>query len=499
MRKKRSYKLKREVTGMESAVKTGRPQMFGSVQGALPWAQGMLYWPTLDDAKEVGSYDRAAVMRAARYLYRNSGIIRKVVKDIWLLQGPLMPIPMTGDREWNGLARRAFLARVGNPLKFDVSGKLSWKSMQAWLEKKASIDGDALVVLATGRDGGGMVSLYSAPKVVSPEGGGDAWRDGVKVNGQGRPIAYGVASGEGKCMEVGAESALLYQREPDPAVVRGESDLIHAIRHGVDVAEIHGFTKASVKLASAVGFVETKSENDKSPGMAAALGKKAAISEPVGSGANFQVVSGGARVVSLAPGRDLKAIYDQRPSPNVQAFIRDLMAEIAYGVGLDAEVLYHVNSLGSAATRLVLAKLRRWIDERKAVREVYMNRIYQHVIACEMASGRLRACDDDAWENVEWVGQRDLTIDVGREGALAINLIREGLADADRWCLATEGMPAESVLERRASLMAKAHAIAAESGVPINELLPGAIGATHAVHEVEEVETEDEEPEGLGN
>lgn len=495
-RSTRKYYLKRDPDHAGSMPKalhqrgSLNPRMYGGIQGALPWANGMLFLPTLDDASEMNDYDRAAVMRGARYLYKNSGVIRKAVKDIWLLQGCILPIPLTQDSEWNKLARRAFLGRVNNPTSCDVSGKLSWKTMQAWAEKKTSIDGDCLCVLARGQDGGGMVSWYSAPKVVTPPGcvEADGWRQGVKANAQGRPIAYGLEMAPGKCIIIPAASAILYQRDPDPAVLRGESDLIHAIRHGVDIAEIHGFTKASVKLNAAVGFIETKTESDKAPGMSVALGgsgKKKKCAEDDSAGQAFEVVTGGgARVVSLAPGRDLKAVYDQRPSPNVAAFIRDLLAEIAYGVGLDAEVLYNINALGSAAARLVLSKLRRWIEDRKAVREVYMNRIYRHVLALEMEAGRLPRCKDPVWENVEWVGPRDLTIDVGREGSLAINLIREGLADADHWTLATEGMTAESVLERRAHLLGRAHEIAADHGVPITELLPGAIGATHAAHVV---------------
>lgn len=511
-RRKRKYKLRMnraDLGSMPEALNQPRalsPQMFGGIQGALPWANGMLYWPTLDDASEMDDYDRAAVMRAARYLYKNSGVIRKAVRDIWLLQGCLMPIPTTQDRDWNRKARAAFLARVASPAAFDVTGKLSWKTMQAWAERKTSIDGDCLCVLARGLDGGGMVAWYSAPKIITPPGLGkeDGWNQGVKTNAQGRPVAYGLETAPGRCIVIPAGCAILYQRDPDPAVPRGESDLIHAIRHGVDIAEIHGFTKASVKLSAAVGFVETKTEADKAPGMAAAIGgkKKPGCDEkPENPAQSFEVVTGGgARVVSLAPGRDLKAIYDQRPSPNVAAFIRDLLAEIAYGVGLDAEVLYDINTLGSAAARLILSKLRRWIDERKDAREVYMNRIYRHVLALEMEAGRLPRCKDPAWENVAWVGQRDLTIDLGREGGLAINLIREGLADADRWTLATEGMTAESILDRRADLLRRAHEIAESSGIPITELLPGAIGSTHAAHDVHPgPPPEDDEPENAGN
>lgn len=132
-RRKRKYKLRMnraDLGSMPEALNQPRalsPQMFGGIQGALPWANGMLYWPTLDDASEMDDYDRAAVMRAARYLYKNSGVIRKAVRDIWLLQGCLMPIPTTQDRDWNRKARAAFLARVASPAAFDVTGKLSWK------------------------------------------------------------------------------------------------------------------------------------------------------------------------------------------------------------------------------------------------------------------------------------------------------------------------------------------------------------------------------------
>lgn len=477
------------------------PTMYGGIQAALPWSNGVFYWPTLDDATETDAYDRQAVMRGARYLWKNSGVIRKAIKDIWLLQGWLMPIPMTQDREWNKLARTAFLARVNTPQIVDVFGKFSWKTMQEWAEKMTSIDGDCLCVLAKGSDGGGMIAWYSSPKVADPENPTPEWHQGVKLNEQGRPIAYNLYVNSKKSIQIPAVSAILYQHDADPARQRGESELIHAIRHGIDIAEIHGFTKASVKLSAAVGFVETKSDVDKASGMSGVIGNKKKTSESSENpGQSFEVVTGGgARVVSLAPGRDLKAIYDQRPSPNVAAFIKDLLAEIAYGVGLDAEVLYNVNALSSAATRFVLARLKRWVENRMAVREEWANRVYRHIIALEMATGRLRQCDDIAWENVEWVGQRDFTIDLGREGSLKINLVREGLADADRFTLETEGMTAESLIERRAYFIARAHEIAAAHGVKMEELMPGSIGSTHQPHVTQSGDPpEDENPETTG-
>ena len=53
-RRKRKYKLRMsraDLGSMPEALNQPRalnPQMLGGVQGALPWANGMLYWPTLD-------------------------------------------------------------------------------------------------------------------------------------------------------------------------------------------------------------------------------------------------------------------------------------------------------------------------------------------------------------------------------------------------------------------------------------------------------------------
>lgn len=66
---------------------------------------------------------------------------------------------------------------------------MTWTTAQLWLEKRAIIDGDSLTVLTTGKDGGGSLSLFSAPQITSNRKY-DTSDAGVIVDSQGRAKAY---------------------------------------------------------------------------------------------------------------------------------------------------------------------------------------------------------------------------------------------------------------------------------------------------------------------
>ena len=496
-------KKHRRTSPRQAAAQAAPPSMLGGSIQATEYNPnaGLLYWPTLDGRYEISTWDLDSLYRSARNLEANTGIIGKAIEDIVSFQGWILPQPRTRDEEWNRLARAAFLARTGQALTFDISGQLNWKTMQRWMETRRTVDGDCLCVLAEAPDGGAALRFYTAPQIQSPAEGQEGWIQGVRCSPQGRPIAYGLMDYEtGAHITIPAASAIHYRHNPDPLVRRGITDLKRAIMHARDIAEIYGYTKASVKLAASIGLVETKSEGDKNTGAAAAIGRKHAAAASPGQPEQppVQIVPGGATLVSLDPGRDVKILQDTRPSPNTVEFIRQLVAEIAYGVGLEPGILYALLGMGSAEVRFFNQKLKRWIESRLLYRTSWANRVYQYTLAREIAAGRLRPCLDPAWYNVDWIPMRDITIDIGRDGNLAISLIREGLASVDSWTLATEGKTGEQIIDERIHLIAHAKQKAAAAGITWQELLPGMPGAaapTAGTTAVTPQPVEDDEPE----
>lgn len=140
----------------------------------------------------------------------------------------------------------------------------------------------------------------------------------------------------------------------------------------------------------------------------------------------------GVNAITLSPGHDLKTLQDNRPSNEVRNFAHDLVDSIAYSVGLDPEILYRVKEMGSASVRFSIAKAKDWARPRIMDKEMLCQRIWEHIIGCEIAAGRLRPCSDaQSAYDCQWVGTGNWSIDRGRDASAAISLVREGLMSRD--------------------------------------------------------------------
>ena len=425
-------------------------------------------WP-LAPNRDIDGWDLRQVWQRGRALYENSPQIRKAVKNMVHFTGALMPLPMTTDAEWNAKALAAFLARVKNPFTFDVAGKVNYKQALRFMERRAIIDGDCAVVPTRAADGGALFAFYTAPQI---SGGGE---HGVDVDTHGRPVAYYFATGEGKVVKLEAHRVILYQHDPDPTRLRGHSELVAALRTANDVHNIVGYAKNGQRLSNSMGLVGTRAVGAKGTDIGRTIGggKRNAVA------ADEQpktVMGTGLSITYLPEGCDIRAIQDGRPSTQLQEFFKFLVRCIAQGVGLDPEVLFYSNEMGSAAVRFSLAKVQKWQEERLEDLEVVCNRIWRHVIACEVAAGRLAPCKDPNWQNVRWVPGKDMTIDTPRVARAQIDLVRENMADNMDFTLRTTGLTPQQLAEQRAAEVAHAKAVAARYGLTYAELCPGMPG-----------------------
>lgn len=460
-----------------------------TVAPATPWAwgleavrpdpSGLLSWPTLDPVQEVGQWDLERLYRAARALSFNSPPVRRAIDVTVNLMGWLLPQPATPDAEWNKRAREHFMRHAMNPSLFDSAGVLNFVTAQLWLEYFRAVDGDALVV-STEWDGRPCFSFFRAPQV-SENGYGGGESMGVVRNYRGRALLYRVFNyATGRVFHVPAASAWLYRHNPDPGHPRGVTDLVGGIVTARDEMEINGFIKALAKLQASIGLVETKRDNDKAPGL---MSQFADVMKPVSgmSPAESTMLGmsfGGSKVVSLAPGRDVKAITDNRPGPNTLQFLATQHKRVDDSLGLSNAVADDSSKLTSASTRLELDMLKRWIDKRQHWKKPMLHWIYRYFMAAEIAAGRLDPPREGNFEAVYWVPCRDLSIDVGRLASAAVNLMREGVMSRRQYTLATEGRTPEEIAAENAELFAHYAELEQLHGLAPGSLRQSALGAT---------------------
>lgn len=153
------------------------------------------------------------------------------------------------------------------------------------------------------------------------------------------------------------------------------------------------------------------------------------------------------------------------------------MDSLAYSVGLDPEILYRVKEMGSASVRFSIAKAKDWARPRIQDKEMLCQRIWEHIISCEIAAGRLRPCRDKRTAyDCQWVGTGNWSIDRGRDASSAISLVREGLMSRDQYCLENYGTTFEEITRENISNLKTLVDVSAEMGVPIQLVIPGQPG-----------------------
>lgn len=478
--------FRRILAALSSAYTAARLSManYGLDASRYDSAWGPSYWPTPQTRHEFDEWDQRTTWERAHMLYDNSPPIRHAVRNMVAFTGLLSPLPQTNDEEWNRAALLAWEERTTCPALFDISGRLNYRQALAWIEKRAIIDGDCAVVCTLGSDGGARFAFYSGPQVT---GGGTM---GVEVNAHNAPVTYYIQDAAGTPHPVPAHGVILYMHEPDPTGTRGKTELLAAIRTGQDIRESVTEVKNGIHLANVMGLVLTRQQAPIKPALGPQLsGTRTTRSAEPTVTAPRELAGTGLSITELPAQTDLRPIFDNRPSQQLQSFWQFQVRCIAQAVGLDPEVLFYSSEMGSAAARLVLQKVSRWVDTRLEDMRVLCNRLWQHIIACEVQAGRLRPCTDPAWRHPHWVPSRDMSIDTTRAATSQINLSREGLADDDDFSLRTTGRTWLANLTARARSIAAAKRVAAQHGLTLAELIPGMPGAAPIVSPDEEEET----------
>lgn len=457
-------------------------------------------WPSFDPRLEINNWQMETIWKRARSLYDNCPEIRNAVKQMCLLMGYILPLPKTRDKEFNRAAREAFMRRAMNPRLFEASGRLNFLQAQKWIESRSIIDGDALTVMTrTQSDKGGMVAFYSAPQITGDKPSEDNLRTGCVVGRSGRVQKYLIRDFATKAIqEIPASRCVMYSHTPDPADPRAISELLVGICTAKDIDDINRLQKQLVKVASTFGLVETKDLNDKRPALNDLIKnrKNKGECETIEVQPEAPLIIDGVKAISLEPGRRLETLQNHNPSNEVRAFVKDLIRNLAFAVGLDPELLYDVNSLGSGAIRFSLAKAKDWARTRNYDREVWANRIYQHIIASEIEAGRLQPCKyAEETYNVQWILRNEWSIDLRHDAQAFINLYNQGLVTGDEWTLSHYGMTLEEVAEKRADEFLHIREIADTYGLPVELLIPNQLGGTPVEWSAEHECPADNEPE----
>lgn len=502
----------REAGGLESHAPAMVPQ-------AITWGwsgyaganqsedRGMVHWPTIDSTRELDSYSRGELCLKLRWLGENNGIFKGFLGTAADLLGWLTPQPLSGNKDWDDEMAEAFRTECGYAGAFDVDGKFNYKTAQPMLTRSALETGDVFTVLTKSASGAARFAFYEGYQLANPKNASERWRDGVcEERPGGRHLAYGFRDGKtGEVKVIPAKDVIYtgeFTRSKQPRAV---PRLAHAINDGLDITEINGFTKKAIKTAALFGIIRQVNnpnvprshmgiagppsvEIRERPGNTAA-GEPATVVERVESSNVF----GSGTIPRLPSGEEAKILHDARPHPNQKEFKGDLIRQIAVGYGLPYEVVWHMAGITGPGVRFVLDMAGRWVEQRtENLLTPWGSTVYLYWAACKMKYGGMRRPTGEKNKELPWwkhdfLAQRDLTIDRGRDLKGRMEAVAAGLETEDIFCEEMYGRTASEMRRKHIQGVKEKMDLCAKYGVPYETAYPPRAGAA-AKEEEEESE-----------
>lgn len=364
-----------------------------------------------DDYEALDPWSRKTLCGLAMRLYSNVGFVKGAVDDIAMhaVGSGIFPhsaivdeaIATQYDDYFNGWAEIC-----------EVQQRFDFWSCQELVSKTLDVGGDCGFILTETQNSFAQIQAIEPHRIESESD--DGYVDGVKLNSDGRPVAYKIKYRDkdgNERYEAIPASGFVHVYEPDRLVgVRSASGLAHGIDHIRDRKDIIGFEKIGVKLASSMGLLIKQIPGTQTPG-----GFFSGQQQQTGSGGSTftqEQLRAGA-IPRLNVGESIETVQSNRPSPTFTGFLDYIDRDVAAGLGVPVEFIWNAANLSGTGQRLILEKAQKRFEHRQRTIMRMTRRIRNYVIAKGVKRGDLPSHPD--WWRINFQPPSKITVDVGRE------------------------------------------------------------------------------------
>jgi lambda family phage portal protein len=477
-----------------------------SFEQALPtYDRPYVYLTSIQAKKELPAWDRMRLMQQSRWAINNSGIAARLVRGIsrYSVGNGLVPQARTSKSDWNKRAERLFEDRVAtDAFAFTKDASVNFYEAQRLIVEQMVSDGEMFAQLVKSDAGNAMVRLIGAEYVGCvnmQDKDQDGFIDGVKMNEDGKPIAFRVvsdpASNSSDFIDVDAQDIIHIRKLHRYGFTRGVSWMFSTVAKIQDLRDMMDSEQLAAKLNSKIGLV-IESPDAGNIGLGSNLRK---VGQTTSSGleeVTFDRLTAGAGTVQLRPGEKLTPHSFDRPNSNFPSWTEFVIREIAWSCGISPELLWNMKDASGAIARHIMQDAEVFFqDIRQLLEYQFCRRFWRYWIWHAIKVGDLEYPGDDWWR-CEWIAPQRLSLDFGRDGKLRMDLVRAGLLSSKRY-FSELGQDNEAELEdiiRAAATRKKLIAqISKEEGIELDEMevFPPAPGTTHILPQSDPADTRD--------
>jgi len=417
------------------------------------------------------NYDRIELMKRARDLAENVGLIRAILmKFATHVAGSISYQARCANPAVNTAVEEYWNEWWDN---CDISTRHTGGMLMQIAVMSMLRDGDFLFVLV--RDGNGNLKLQG----IESDRVGDPYKvymdksliGGIHIDqSTGAPTAYDIYSrslGDFYTYQITANASQCFHLF-DPLRVdqyRGVSAFHTAINDALDIHEIISFEKMATKYASSQAGVIKRNNNNASD-----LSSLSVDSDLSGNTIKLETIESG-KISYLEPGEDI--IFPNgpsRPSGAFAEFHKVLLRNICLGLGIPYSFAVDPSSMSGPTARLEMQQAGRTFKRYQTIlNDKVLKPIKNIVIADAVSRGLISPSEGTKTTKGIFNFGANVSIDLGRESSSAIAEFKAGLRTAHD-IYAERGGDAESAMRIRAQEAKLIQDLAKEYGVQPNTI-----------------------------
>jgi len=431
-----------------------------SYQGAERFSAWARRWSTsrARKADEEILLDRPVLVERSRSLYRNNAIGRAAINThLYNSVGRGFTLNANIDADalgwtaeqksaWETITERNW-KRYAESTECDVEGIMTWHEMTGLVALTRLIDGEAFAVLKSLPRRHHIYSLRAklvdTSTVTNPLGftaSNYLWRDGVRLDINGRPVGYNFRNPDMTDYEIpafgfssGRRNVLHVFRREFPGQSRGLPFLSAVMR---ELRKIEEYTKAELESAVvAAMFTAFIKSNDSS-----VLDSPKDFADDAPDVAVDEYSLGPAAVMHLQPGEDVTFANPGRPNTGFAQYVDFMVKMIAAALGLPYEVLMKTFQSSYSATKGAQNEARKYFAvEKMWIANRWCQPFYEEWLTEEILAGRIQAPGffdsletRRAFCGAEWIGETTGSVDLMAELNASEKLVALGYSTRQR-------------------------------------------------------------------
>ena len=248
------------------------------------------------------------------------------------------------------------------------------------------------------------------------------------------------SEGKERRTDIPAENVLHSHNDERIHQVRGLTRFHRVANKVLDLGEIRAALTGGIKTAQQVAYViEQQVQNTKTaagaPGTTLPVVPTKFIETNDGRKITVEQFLAGNQAYGLKPGQQFKIVSSNNPSANVSDYLRDMVRDISWSIGVSPEVSWNIIEAGGANMRFIQADFGQfveveqddWVDQDLG--PDYVAWLWDTIEATrDLADGDPDKVEEiDGWERHAWLEPMRLTVDFGREGTLHLKEYEQGV------------------------------------------------------------------------